>query len=430
MRTVGRVEPSLVEALMEEEPPWMRKIRTMSFELFNRMNDPLWLQGIDTLDLSVLRVEREPSEKEMEQVINFYKRAGLENYIDYLSGLGVTVNSNTLIEKAMEMLRKEGVIFTTMEDAVRNYSHLVRRYFGKIFPPGEHRYAALHYALWKGGIFLYVPDGVEIKFPIEAFFAFSRELFAQFEHTLIVVGEGASVNFVESCASPRFSRYDFHDGVVEIYVHKDGEIKFTTVQNWSTSVINFNSKRAYLEEGAKIFWTEGSFGSRYSYVYPSVILREGARAEFRLFSVAKDGQWKEGGAKIFLMGKAKANIISRSVASEGSTVVFRGLVRALPPSRGSRVALSCDTLLLDRGAKGMTYPHFQLETEILLSHEASTSFLSDDQLFYLASRGIPEEKARALIVTGFLADILKDLPPTYAEVFKRVLSYNFSEGVG
>lgn len=430
MRTVGRLDPAIVELVMEKDPPWMKKLRREAFELFNTLNDPLWLPGIETLDLNILSVETEAGEKEVERILRFYKSVGLENYIQYLSGLSVTTNSNTVIELALKTLRQQGVIFTTMEEAVHRYPELVKRYFGKIFPPGEHKYAALHYALWKGGVFLYVPDNVKIIFPIEAFFVFTQELFSQFEHTIIVVGKNASVHFIESCASPRFSRYNFHDGVVEMYVHEGGELKFTTVQNWSSSVINFNNKRAYLEKNAKIFWIEGSFGSKKSYVYPSVILNEEARAEFRLFSTAKNDQWKESGVKIFLMGKGSVNVISRSVASGNGTVVFRGLVRALPASKHSKVAISCDTLLLDRSTRGMTYPHFQLDTDIYLSHEASTSFISEEQIFYLMSRGLREEEARALIVTGFLTDILQGLPPTYVEVFKKVLAYDFTGGVG
>ncbi len=441
MITKGSIRRSFVEGLSREkaEPEWMRKLRLQALELFERLSDPLWLKGIDEIDLDELvlyeKVDaRATSWEELPpEIRRFYEELNLpEQEKKFLAGLATSYDSEMVYYNAKKFLEEKGVVVLPMEEAVKRYPDLVRRYFGKVFPPAEHRYSALHYALWSGGVFVYVPPGVKVTFPVEAFFLVANEMVAQFEHTLIVVGENAFLHFIEGCSSPQFRKFAFHDGVVEAYVHRGGHLKFTTVQNWSRDLINFNNKRTIVEEGGRVEWVEGSFGSRASYVYPSFILRDGASVDMRAFTIAHGGEWKEGGVKLFHVGKdTRSHVVSKSVSSSDGVSVFRGLLRVNRGATGSRSSMSCDSLLLDEESKAFTYPHNQVEEPTAkVSYEATTSFLREDQLFYLRSRGLDEDSAKALIVSGFLSDVISYLPPEYASVFRRVLELDFRGSVG
>ncbi len=437
------IDPAVVREISERhnEPDWMLKMRMDALELYHRLQEPKWLRGVDDLDVEDLVLYRDPGVRPAtswdelpDDIRRLYERLNLPDYEkEYLAGLSTSLDSETVYARVLDPLREKGVILEPMHDAVRDHPDLVRKYFSRIFPAAEHRYSALHYALWSGGIFLYVPPGVKLDLPIEAFFYISAELEGQFEHSLIVADRNSYVHFIEGCSAPIFRKFSFHDGAVEIYAHSGAYVKFTTVQNWSKNIINFNNKRAIAESNAFIEWVEGSIGARTSIVYPSVVLRgEGARTTMNVFSIAHGPYVKDGGAKIFHVApNTRSTVVSKGISADGGVSIYRGLVRILKGAKNSFSHVSCDSLLLDDRSEAVTYPHAQVdEPTAVFTHEATTVRFSEDQLLYLQSRGLSEEEAKGLAVLGFIQDILRGLPLEYASVLREVLNADFSEGVG
>ncbi len=423
------------------EPDWMLRIRLRAAELYERLSEPNWLRGLDGFRVEDLILYNSPGVRPAtswdelpEDIRKLYERLNLPDYEkEYLAGLSTSFDSETVYSKVLDPLREKGVILEPMHEAVRKYPDLVREYFSRIYPPADHKYAALHYALWSGGVFLYVPPGVKLDLPIEAFFYISTELEGQFEHSLIVADRGSEVHFIEGCSAPMFREFSFHDGAVEVYAAESAYVKFTTVQNWSKNIINFNNKRAIAEKGAFVEWVEGSIGARVSVVYPSVILRgEGAGTTMNVFSLSHGPYVKDGGAKIFHVApNTRSTVTSKGISADGGVNIYRGLVRILRGARNARSHVSCDSLLLDDRSEASTYPHSQIdEPSAVFTHEATTIRFSEDQLFYLQSRGLNEEEAKGLAVLGFIQDILRDLPLEYASVLREVLNADFSGGVG
>ena len=436
------VDEYLVRQISEEhsEPEWMLRLRLRALELFHRLPEPRWLRGVDDLDLEGMvlysgpGVHAESWDDLPEDIRRIYERLNLPDHEKkYLAGLSTTFDSETVYSKILEPLREKGVVLEPMSEALRRYPDLVRKYFSRIFPVAEHRYAALHYALWSGGVFLYVPPGVKLDLPVEAFFYISTELEGQFEHSLIVADRGSEVHFIEGCSAPMFRRFSFHDGAVEIYAHEGAYVRFTTVQNWSKNVINFNNKRAIADRGALVEWVEGSIGARTSVVYPSVVLRgEGARTTMHLFSLSHGPYVKDGGVKVFHVApNTRSVVVSKGISADGGVNVYRGLVRIVKGARNAFSHVSCDSLILDGRSEASTYPHAQVEEPTATYvHEATTVRFSEDQLFYLQSRGFDEEQAKGLAVLGFIQDVLRNLPLEYASVLRDVLNADFSRGVG
>ncbi|QOJ78885.1 Fe-S cluster assembly protein SufB [Infirmifilum lucidum] len=436
----GRVSRSLIEELSrsKKEPEWMLRLRLRSLELFEKLPTPNWLVGVEELDLEELAhyvkpdVERARSWEDLPpEIRSVYQKLGLpEIEAKVLSGLAAQFESENVYIAFKQYLEELGVILMDMGEALIRYPDLVKKYFMRVFPPSDHKFAALHGALWSGGVFLYVPPGLRIEAPIEAFFFIASELESQFEHTLIVADEGSFVHFIEGCAAPLFKKYSFHDGMVEIYVHRNAYVKFTTVQNWSKNLINFNNKRAILEENAMIEWAEGSLGSKVSYVYPAAILRgEGARASIANITLAKGSVWKDGGAKVFhLAPNTSSEVVSKSISAQGGVAVYRGLVKVARGAVNSKASVKCDSLIVDEESKAYTYPKNEVEEEdVAVVHEATTARLSEDALFYLQSRGLSEGEARRLLVLGYVGDLLGRLPFEYQVVFRRVLELEFEE---
>ncbi len=436
----GRISRSLVEEIsrLKGEPEWMLKLRLRSLELFEKLPFSNWLQGIDELDLDELAHYVKPEteirsswEEIPEDIRRVYEQLGLpEIEAKILAGLATQYDSENVYLGFKKYLEELGVILMDMSEAVVKYPDLVKRYFMRIFPPSDHKFAALHGALWSGGVFLYVPENVRIEAPIEAFFFVASELESQFEHTLIIADRNSFVHFIEGCAAPIFKRYSFHNGMVEIYVHEGAHVKFTTMQNWGKKMINFNNKRAILERNAKIEWIEGSIGSKASYVYPSTILRgENSRASLISVTFARGKVWKEGGGKmIHLAPNTTSKIVSKSISAEGGISVYRGLVRVSKKAANAVSSVQCDSLILDEKSSAYTYPHNQIENETAtITHEATTGRLSEDVLFYLQSRGFTENEARSLVVLGFMEDILGNLPFEYAVVLRRVVELEFGK---
>jgi Fe-S cluster assembly protein SufB len=437
------IDPSVVRDISDahNEPDWMLKIRLNALELYNRLPEPKWLRGVDDLSVEDLILYKDPGVKPAtsweelpEDVRRLYERLNLPEYEkEYLAGLSTSLDSETIYSKVLDPLREKGVILEPLHEAVLNHPDLVRKYFSRIYPPADHKYAALHYALWSGGVFLYVPPGVKLDLPIEAFFYISTELEGQFEHSVIVADKGAEVHFIEGCSAPVFRSFAFHDGAVEVYAAENAYVKFTTVQNWSKNIINFNNKRAIAEKNAFVEWVEGSIGARTSIVYPSVILRgESAKTTMNVFSISHGPYVKDGGAKIFHVApNTRSTVVSKGISSDGGVNIYRGLVRILKGAKNAFSHVSCDSLILDDKSEASTYPHAQVdEPSAVFTHEATTVRFSEDQLFYLQSRGLNEEEAKGLAVLGFIQDILRGLPLEYASVLREVLNADFSGGVG
>jgi len=441
----GRISRSLVEEIsrLKKEPDWMRRLRLRSLELFEKLPMPKWLPGIEEIDLEELayyvKPEAQPAKSWDElprEIREYYEKLGIpEVEARYLAGLQAVMDSETVYGRVKEQLREKGVIIMSMDEAVRKDLPIVREYFMKIFPPSDHKFAALHGALWSGGVFVYVPKGVRIPEPVEGFFLIGQPLEGQFEHSLIIVDEGAYLNFIEGCSAPKFVGYSLHDGMVEIYAHRNATVKFTTVQNWSRNVINYNNKRAIAEEGARVDWFEGSIGSKITVTYPSTILKgRGASSRSFVVSLSKGPVLKDTGSKmIHLAPETRSRIVNKSISADGGVNVYRGLVRIARGARYARADVECDSLIFDERSKAHTIPHNQLEEPTAqITHEATTGRLSESQLFYMQSRGLSEGEAKSLIVLGFLSDILVELPFEYLNILNRVIQLEFKEvgGVG
>jgi len=442
----GRISRSIIEELskIKNEPEWMFRHRLKALELFEKLPMPKWVVGVEELDLENLVLYTKPElEKEVkdwgdlpENIRKTFERLNIpEIEKKFLSGLTAVFDSESVYSQLKDEFEKKGIVMLPMEEAVRKYPDVVKRYFGKIFPAGEHKFSALHHALWSGGAFVYIPKGVRVPFPIEAFFVIGSALEGQFEHTLVVADEGSYVHFIEGCSAPMYKGFSFHDGMVEIYAHKNATVKFTTIQNWSRNVINFNNKRAIIEENAYVEWIEGSIGSKITYTYPASVLKgNNARTAQYVVSLSNGPFLKDTGAKSVHVGKnTSSKIVSKSISANGGINIYRGLVRIGKGAKNSTATVSCDSLILDEESRAYTYPHNQNdEPTANIIHEATIGKLSEDKLFYLNARGIREEEAKSLIVLGFISEILEGLPFEYVEVLKKVIELEFSEvgGVG
>jgi Fe-S cluster assembly protein SufB len=442
----GRISRSLIEEISryKKEPEWILRLRLRALEYFKKLPMPKWLIGIETIDLDEIstyyvKTVNEPVntwEELPDEIRYIYERLDLpETYKKYLAGLSTVLDSETVYLSMKEMLKKLGIIMLPMEEAVKKYPDLVKKYFGRIISPYEHKFAALHYALWSGGVFVYVPKNVKIPYPIEAFFYVGKELEGQFEHSLIVLDEGAELTFIEGCSAPRFKKYSFHDGAVEIYAHRNSKISFVTVQNWSHNIVNFNNKRAIAEENAFVEWIEGSIGSKYTVTYPSTILRgKGSATSSLVVGIANGPYIKDTGSKaIHAAPNTRSKIISKSISSHGGVNIYRGLVHVLRSAYNSKSYVQCDSLILDDRSKAYTYPILHIENSTAsVGHEATTGRISEEQLFYLKSRGLSEGQAKSLIVLGFIRDVLRGLPLEYVSMLSRVVQLEFERfgGVG
>jgi Iron-regulated ABC transporter membrane component SufB len=434
------VESGLSRGTIEEiskikkEPEWMLRLRLKSLELFEKLPTPNWLPDIlGTLNVSNLELYIKPDVEQTnswdqipKEIREYYDVLGIpESEKKYLGGLVAVFESEPIYSNVKEELTKKGVIMMPPEEAMRRYPDVFKEYFTKIFPVSDHKFAALHGALWSGGVFVYVPKNVKITTPVEGFFIIGSEMEGQFEHTLVVADEGSYIHFIEGCSAPQLKKYSFHDGMVELYAKKNARIKFTTIQNWSKNVINFNNKRAWADENATIEWVEGSLGSRYSFVYPSTILRgQNASSTSLVVTLASgEGEWKDSGSKmIHAAPYTKSKIVNKNIGFGGGVNIYRGLVKVNKGAKGSKAFVKCDSLMLDEKTKAYTFPHNQvLEDDADIAHEAHTFRMSEDQLFYLMNRGIDEKEATSMLVLGFIDEIMKELPFEYATMLNKVI---------
>ncbi|AAK41207.1 Fe-S cluster assembly protein SufB [Saccharolobus solfataricus] len=434
------VESGLSRSTIEEisrikkEPEWMLKLRLKGLELFEKLPTPNWLPDVlSSLDISALELYVKPGvdkaqswEELPPEIRKYYDELGIpESEKKFLGGLVAVLESEPIYSNVKIELMKKGVVMLPIDEAVSKYPDLMKEYFMKIFPASDHKFAALHGALWSGGVFVYVPKNVKITTPVEGFFVIGSELEGQFEHTLLIADEGSYIHFIEGCTAPQLKKYSFHDGMVELYAKKNAYIKFTTIQNWSKNVINFNNKRAWADENSTVEWVEGSLGSKYSFVYPSTILRgkNASSTSLVVTMTSGEGEWKDSGSKmIHAAPYTKSKVVNKNIGFNGGVNVYRGLVKVNKGAVGSKAFVKCDSLMLDDKTKAYTYPHNQvLEEDADVGHEAHTFRMNEDQLFYLMTRGIDEKEATSMLVLGFIDEIMKELPFEYATMLNKVI---------
>lgn len=427
---------STIEAISKakKEPEWMLRLRLKSLELFEKLPTPNWLPDVlSSLNVSNLELYIKPDvertdnwEQIPKEIREYYEKLGIpQSEQKVLGGLVAVLESEPIYANVKQELQKKGVIMMPPEEAMVKYPDIFKQYFMKIFPASDHKFAALHGALWSGGVFVYVPKGVKITTPVEGFFVIGTEMEGQFEHTLVIAEEDSYIHFIEGCSAPQFKNFSFHDGMVELFANDNAHIKFTTIQNWSKNVINFNNKRAWANKNSVIEWVEGSLGSKYSFVYPSTILRgEGASSTSLVVTLASaEGDWKDSGSKmIHAAPHTRSRVINKNIGFNGGVNVYRGLVKVNKGAVGSKAFVKCDSLMLDEKTKAYTFPHNQVfEEDADVAHEAHTFRMSEDQLFYLMSRGISEKEATSMLVLGFIDEIMRELPFEYAAMLNKVI---------
>ncbi|MEO0280278.1 MAG: Fe-S cluster assembly protein SufB [candidate division WOR-3 bacterium] len=423
------------------EPDWMREFRLRSFEIFLKKPMPLWgadLKGInfDEISYYVRPTDRKGTSWEdvPEYIKNTFEKLGIpEAERKFLAGVGAQYDSEVVYHNIRKDLEKKGVIFLDTDTALKKYPEFFKEYFGKVVPPTDNKFAALNSAVWSGGSFIYVPPGVHVEFPLQAYFRINAASMGQFERTLIIADEGSFVHYIEGCTAPMYSSYSLHAAVVEIIAKKGSRVRYTTIQNWANNIYNLVTKRAIAYQDAVVEWVDGNMGSRVTMKYPCVIMKEkGARAEIISVAYAGKGQHQDTGAKaIHLAPYTSSRIISKSVSKDGGRTTYRGLVRIIKGAKGVRSNVNCDALILDEKSRSDTYPYMEIkEEEVDLGHEASIGRISEEEIFYLTSRGIPESEALALIVLGFIEPLTKELPMEYAVELNRLIQLEMEGSIG
>ena len=426
----------------KSEPQWMLDLRLKGLRLFEKKPMPHWgsdLTGIhfDTIKYFVRSTEKQATDWNdlPDDIKNTYDRLGIPEAEKQrlVGGVAAQYESEVVYHNIREDLEEQGVIFVDTDTALREHEELFREYFGTIIPVGDNKFAALNTSVWSGGSFIYVPKGVKVDIPLQAYFRINTENMGQFERTLIIVDEDAYVHYVEGCTAPIYSSDSLHSAVVEIIVKKGGRCRYTTIQNWSTNVYNLVTKRAVAQEGATMEWVDGNLGSKVTMKYPAVVMTgEHARGETLSVALAGPGQHQDAGAKmVHAAPHTSSSIISKSVARGGGRTSYRGLVKVIEGSHHSKSTVKCDALLIDDISRSDTYPYVDVrEDDVQMGHEATVSKVSAEQLFYLMSRGMNEDEAMAMIVRGFVEPIARELPMEYAIELNRLIELQMEGAVG
>ena len=420
---------------IKNEPEWMKDFRLQSFEYFLKISNPKWgpdLSKINFDDYTYYIKSTNKTENEWEEVPESIKQTfekiGIpEAERKYFSGASAQFESEVVYHKNLQELESLGVIFTDTDTALKKYPDLFKEYFSKIIPPSDNKYAALNSAVWSGGSFIYVPKNVKLSKPIQSYFRINSERMGQFERTLIIVDEGASIHYVEGCTAPLYSKNSLHAAVVEILVKKNAYCRYSTVQNWSNNIINLVTKRALVEENGVMEWVDGNIGSELNMKYPACILKgDNSKGTCISIAVASENQIQDTGAKMIHLGKNSSSvIISKSISKNGGKVNYRGMVKALPGAKRAQSHVECDTLILDEMSTSDTIPLNQgNNNNMYIEHEASVATINEEQMFYLMSRGIKEEVATKMIVMGFIEPFTKELPMEYAVELNRLIDLN------
>ncbi len=426
---------------MKGEPDWMRKFRLKSLDLFEKRPMPTWgadLSGIDFDNIfyyvKPMQEQGRTWEEVPSEIKETFDRLGIpQAERKYLAGVTAQYESEAVYHKVREDLEKLGVIFTDMDTALRLYPDIVKEHFGSVIPPSDNKFASLNSAVWSGGSFVYVPEGVRVEIPLQAYFRINTQNMGQFERTLIIAAPGSYVHYVEGCTAPTYTSDSLHSAVVEIKVMRGARVRYTTIQNWSKNVYNLVTKRAAAYGDATMEWVDGNLGSKVTMKYPAVLLMEpGARGDVLSVAFAGDGQHQDAGAKItHLAPHTTSQILSKSVSKGTGRASYRGLVRVNSGAHHTKSSVRCDALLLDEDARTDTYPTIRVEeNQTEIGHEATVSKVGEDQLFYLMSRGLDESEAYSLIVNGFIEPITKELPMEYAVELNRLIQLEMSGSVG
>jgi Fe-S cluster assembly protein SufB len=427
---------------LKNEPEWMLKTRLKGLSLFGRKPMPTWGADLSEIDFDNIKYFVRSTEKQAQsweelpaEIRETYERLGIPEAERQrlVAGVAAQYESEVVYHQIREDLEQQGVIFMDTDTALREHPEFFEEYFGTVIPAGDNKFAALNTAVWSGGSFVYVPKGVHVEIPLQAYFRINTENMGQFERTLIIADEGSYVHYVEGCTAPIYSSDSLHSAVVEIIVKKNARVRYTTIQNWSNNVYNLVTKRAICEAGATMEWIDGNIGSKVTMKYPAVYLMgEHARGETLSIAFAGEGQHQDAGAKmVHAAPNTSSSILSKSVARGGGRTSYRGLLQVNEGAHGSRSTVKCDALLVDQISRSDTYPYVDVrEDDVTLGHEATVSKLSDDQLFYFMSRGMEEDEAMAMIVRGFVEPIARELPMEYALELNRLIELQMEGAVG
>lgn len=425
----------------KNEPGWMTDFRLKSWEIFQKLPLPKWGPTLSALDLEAIVYYLKPLEEKQiswesvpEKIKNTFIKLGIPQAEQkFLAGVGAQYESELIYKNLKKEWIEKGVIFSDLSEGIINYSDLIKSYFSKIIPPQDNKFAALNSAVWSGGSFVYVPTGVSIEQPLQAYFRIQAAQMGQFERTLIIAEPNSFVHYVEGCSAPLYRAASLHSAVVELVALPSAHIRYTTIQNWSKNVFNLVTKRALAHEHAKIDWIDGNFGSKVTMKYPSIILKgKYAQGQIISIAVAGKGQHQDSGGKVIhLAPHTKSCIISKSMSQKGGRASYRGLVKIAKGAYKAHVQVQCDALLFDNQSQSDTYPSMQIqENSAFVGHEASVSKITNEQLFYLQSRGLSQDYARTMIATGFVDIFLKELPMEYAVEINRLLAMEMEGSVG
>jgi Fe-S cluster assembly protein SufB len=425
----------------KDEPQWMLDFRLRAYEHFLARPMPEWGGDLSKIIFENIMYYRKPSEREEkswddvpEQIKATFERLGIpEAERKFLAGVGAQYDSEVVYHSVREELSKIGVVFMGTDQALKEYPDIFRQHFGTVVPPEDNKFAALNSAVWSGGSFVYVPKGVEVPLPLQAYFRINGENTGQFERTLIVVDEGAKVHYIEGCTAPIYATDSLHAAVVEVVALADSKVRYTTIQNWSNDVYNLVTKRAHAYERSTVEWVDANTGSRKTVKFPSIYLRgEGAKAEVISVAVAGKGQHQDTGAKaIHLAPNTTSRIVSKSVSKDGGRATYRGHLKVSPGATGVVASVRCDALMLDDESRSDTYPYIDIqEDDTTMTHEATVGKISADQIFYLMSRGLTENEAQNLVIQGFLEVFTKELPMEYAIEFNRLVKLEMEGSLG
>jgi Fe-S cluster assembly protein SufB len=426
---------------MKEEPDWMRKRRLKALEIYESKPVPTWGGDLSRLDMNQIFFYVRPAERESrswdevpEDIKRTFDRLGIpEAERRSLAGVGAQYESEMVYHKIKDELSAKGVIFDSIEDGLRKHPDLFKQYFGTVIPANDNKYAALNAAVWSGGSFIYVPPGVDVEIPLQAYFRVNTENLGQFERTLIIADEGAKLHYIEGCTAPTYSTESFHSGVIEIVVKRGANVRYTTIQNWSKNMYNLVTQRARVEAEGRMAWTDGNLGSVLTMKYPSCFLvGAGASGEIMSIAYAGPGQHQDAGGKVIHAAPhTTSEIVSKSISKGTGRASYRGLVKVYPGAVGAKSNVQCDALLLDEEARTDTYPYIEIEEQsATIGHEATVTKIGDEQLFYLMSRGIPQAEARTMIVRGFIEPIARELPLEYAVELNRLIEFEMEGSVG
>jgi len=426
---------------MKNEPAWMREFRLKGLEVFQQKPTPAWGGDLSELNYDDIRYFMKATDRQGRswddvpaEIKNTFDKLGIpEAERKFLAGVGAQYESEVVYHSLREDLQQKGVIFVDTDTAVREHPDLVREYLGTIIPIADNKFSALNSAVWSGGSFVYIPAGVKVDIPLQAYFRINAENMGQFERTLIIVEEGAQVHYVEGCTAPMYSSESLHSAVVEIVVKKGGRCRYTTIQNWANNIYNLVTKRAVAHEDALMEWVDGNLGSKLTMKYPAVyMVGKGARGEILSIAFAGKGQHQDAGGKVVHAAPhTSSRIISKSISKNGGRSSYRGLLKVADGAKGSKSNVVCDALILDPASRSDTYPYIEIdEDDVKIGHEASVSKIGEEQLFYLRSRGLSEAEASTLIVSGFIEPLVKELPMEYAVEMNKLIQLQMEGSVG